>query len=292
MAYQEHTTVNSHKHVIDLVEAFLTAQGWTIDSSVNSTERELYVSKAHGGETFYFSIKSTGANSLVLRANLAYPESGSSSLTYMNLKSTSMVRCWLFAGDLYCYIVVEVAAGYMQMGLFGRLVPYRAFSTTNKEGAFCFGNDNSPWSDINGTAAYADFALHWAGNGAGTRVRHVPAAGAEWGNEEPPLCGYASGIYAYRESWLLSFLTNTNGERPMLPIRISMPNVPAVAAGFQNAYPLGTLPDMRVMNFRNVVDASEQTIGADVWKRFPVPHQNVAVSPPYYGGEMGYAFKK
>jgi hypothetical protein len=294
MPYQEHTTVNSHKHVIDLVEAFLTAQGWTIDSSVNSTERELYVSKANGGETFYFSIKSTGANSLVLRANLAYPESGSSSLTYMNLKSTSMVRCWLFAGDLYCYVIVEVAAGYMQMGLFGRLVPYRAFSTTNKEGAFCFGNNNQAWSSLDSSSAAEQyFSLHRTGNSTGTRVRHVPVAGAEWGNEDAPIHGYGSSNYAYRESWLLSYLHNANGERPMLPIRISMPNNPVVTAGFQNSYPLGYLPDMRVMNFKNVVDASEQTIGADVWKRFPVPHQNVAVTPMYYGGtEMGYAFKK
>lgn len=295
MAYQEHTTVNSHKHVIDLVEAFLTAQGWTIDSSINSTERELYVSKTNGGEAFYFSIKSTGASSLVLRANLAYPESGSSGVTYANLKSTSMVRCWLFGGDLYCYVIIEVAAGYFQMLGFGRLVPYLTFTSGDKEGAFIFGNDNTAWSSLSSSAGYTYFSMF--ANGTRTNhVRHVPAAGAQWGTPNWPIIGYNSNYNnassAYRESWLLSRLRNANGDRPMLPIRWQAQHNPAVPSGFSNLYELGYLPAMRVMSGKDVVDASEQVIGSDVWKRFPPPHQTLAVIPMSYAGELAFAFLK
>lgn len=295
MAYQEHTTVNSHKHVIDLIETFLTAQGWTIDASTNAAERELYVSKANGGETFYFSIKSTGSNSVVLRANLAYPESGSSGVTYMNLKSTSMVRCWLFAGDLYCYVAVEVAAGYFQMLGFGRLVPYFTFSASDKEGAFVFGNNNTAWSTLTTNAGYSYFSMFPTGTNT-NHVRNVPVAGAQWGTPNYPIGAYSnnysSSTTAYRESWLLTRLPNTNGDRPMLPIRWQAPNNPAVPAGFSNMYELGYLPAMRVMSGSGVVNASEETIGGDVWKRFPPPHQNTAVQFLSVGGALAFAFLK
>ena len=43
----------------------------------------------------------------------------------------------------------------------------------------------------------------------------------------------------------------------MLPVRMNVPHNPAIGSGFAESYPLGFVPGLRLMNFLDVVNASD-----------------------------------
>lgn len=290
MGYQLENTVTSHKDLVGLLASFLTAEGgWTFDENIDSTERELHVHKTHGGEVFHFSIRTALTDNVQIQGHTGYPAAGSSEVVNLELSSSSMVRAWFFGGDLYCYIIVEVAVGYFQIAGFGRLTPYDAFSNDSLEGAFVFGNDATSSLTVSSSTQHAAFYLS-AGSANRNIIRHKPVAGAEWTRLSVP---FRIGSDQFQEAGFLAGYYNSDGRRPMLPIRIFVPNNPLEVSGYTSFYPLGTLPDARMINLYQIAITSEETIGSDVWKRFRLPHINpddTPLSSPQ--NELGFAFLK
>lgn len=289
MAYQAHTSIAGHKALMGLLETFLSAQGWTINDNTVGAERALYVSKANGGETFYFEMDSLSTDNIDLKAGVAHPVTGDVSDTvYMNLTTGTMPRAWFFVGDLYCHVVVEVATGYFQNFGFGRLTPAYTYSVSDHEGAFVYGSDTTEWSSIIGTPYHDRLSLMYYNDTTHPLTfRSVLTSGVAW--EQPyRAINYLGGTSSLSPFGYIANNENSTGDRIMLPIRIPIENDPSTADN--DLFMFGTIPSMAAFSALDLVNATTETIDSDDWVKFPQPYHNQGVTPVIL--PLGWAFMK
>lgn len=288
MAFQANTSIAGHAALLGLIESFLSAQGWTINDNTVGAERLLYVSKANGGETFYFEMETLNTDNISLIGAVAHPKTADvSDANYLNLSTGTMPRAWFYSGDLYFHAVVEVATGYFQTFGFGRLTPAFTFSVSDKEGAFTYGSDERNWSSLETSYNHNYFSLLHHTILPPASVRAKLTSGVTWTEYYYPL-GSQTSSSSRNPIGLLRSLPNSTGDRILMPVRIPVLNDPTTAD--DDYYMLGQIPGMAALSGKDLVNASTETIGADDWMKFPLPYHNQGISP--VTDPMALAYKK
>lgn len=288
MAFQLNTSISDHKNLISLLETFLGANGWTVVDSGSSSEQYLYVSRSNAGETFYYEIESTSTDDIRIRATTSsqtYPsaEADPSDYVYLNLINSTILKSWFFTGDTYCHIVVEVASGYFQQAGFGRLTPAFSFSSSDLTGSFCYGNNGTTWSSLTTSDSTLMSRLS-LGDYSRNTIRQKATSGNLW--SQAYCLNESSTSYL---SYYIERYYNSTGDRPIFPINVSVVNLPDTPT-LIDTYIIGSIPGMRMFNSLNLVNASELTIGSDVWVKFPISYSNYSVGT--YSFNIGFACLK
>lgn len=285
MAYQNFPTVNDQEHIIDHIETFATANGWTIEES-NASPRSLFISRSMGGEVYHFSFELSGVNVLAW----AYTgfQSGKSTISgKLNTNGSTMQQLHIFGGATWMHIVAEVGIGLHQMLMIGRLDNFFALNPGVADLSFVLGSTGQAYTATSGSSSYAydpAFFPMQISEGDGV-LRVVDDQGVEWKDESK-----------FAAEQINSFLgpaaltrTSVNGYRPMIPFRIYASTLRGSTAK-EHMTPVGDVPGTRLLEMSYSVNGVEETIGSDVWKRF---------FPPYWAQhytqttkKVGFAFLK
>ena len=303
MAYETGTATNL-ADLLTKLQAFATAQGWTIHfagARTSGTGNALQLSKAGHAATFFSDTATPATPFLGVYAHDAYSagngtenQANGSAKCQTNRMSGPFQAYHFFAGNTYLYVVVETTAGVFKHAGTGVLIKFGAFNT----GAFAYGcnwnynatsniisneqdpshavpfdslEDASPW----GTAFRADsdgFVPRWFLSAGGTSTHEF------WGGIRP------TGASGFNRMLNVAHSPSEFTQRAALqPCLLG-----AVRSG--NVSLVGYPPAVRWVNMTPFAPGDLLTIGGQQWKVFPVIRKNGVVGEPD-SASYGYAFQ-
>ena len=218
----------------------------------------------------------------------------------------------LFGSDspAYIHVVVEKSPGVFRHVGFGELDKIGTW----EGGEYCWGvkfEDPTNLYDFIDAGPFdaltASTTLGYHNHASGLHVEGLPnqPAGGKWGlsfandgstgndRQDVPIkrvmtLGCCRGNTLGRAfSWMAS--NDANGFIPMTPNLVKY--LDRTPAGADEVYPLGWVPDMRIVNMTALLPKEERTIGGEVWKFFPA-HTLGWTPAAGQTGNLGFAFRK
>lgn len=327
MAYQLISSISSHVSLLQSLESFLLTAGWTImrSGTVNTNQRELIVRTTFSGENFFFGLETTGTDDfskIFLTAATGYDTSTRASQPNVSgqvrasVKSGGMSRAWFFATNQYCHVFIEVEPGYVQSLFFGCLDRLFSTSTGENVGQYVFGIRDeesfsfwgayyTQWNFCNSNPTSPHSGLTSGINNVGQAykggcVRYKGDTAVFWTNQDGSTPYWTNFYREYGDNLdnnkfrrgladELVYLKQGTAKPPMMPIMIYVPRNPATSP---THYPLGKMPNLRMIDYEGFTDSQEFTIASDVWAVFRMPNHNAVVTPLSANRQMGFSVRK
>lgn len=281
---------NSPTHMLDIIEAFASSNGWSATAwVVSATMKRLNLSKAtanNNGMPCYLSFEANnttgtivarGCSSLLANTTPASQPDAQSFASHTNLGAGPYIAYHAFAdatGD-YAHFVVEITAGTFRHLSFGELSKfgvyggghYISLSYADTSQNYIHLSDSGyhvyPFDGAGNTSATVGWAVSANVDTKAWRNVFTPNA-AEASVFNATCCGQRHGMHDHllRYSQPNTFNLTT----PLLPIYVfaerQNPSTGDLA-------PIGFVKDVRSVWMQAYSDGQEITLGSDVWKIFP-----------------------
>jgi len=313
MAYQTGTATDADDLLAKL-HSFAVAQGWTVNNYVAGTAYDTVlqissgscfaniVSDARTEWAYYFGVNQYGPHKTIrMKLSTAYDGAKAwwdqPSTHSVDMIANHMIGPFpsyhLFGNSQYLHLVVERTSGEFDHIVIGEIDKTATF-TGGAYGAISWWTHQVTRID-DPYQGYHTLPFDGNNNQAGAERTNIlfPYDGQTWRELADNHTVGGRGTPLFRGSYMMEPLianapNDTNGLTPLLPI-------PVIAERPSSRWaPLGFVPDMRLLNIKNLQPGDSVFLGPDEWVVFPAKAKK---EPSLRDGKpnsgwYGYAYKK
>ena len=324
MSYQT-GSATSLNNLLTTLFTFASANGWTVDRAVTSTDGymhrdNIYIGLEYAsGELSIYQARGYLATSPETTAGDHTNSVHSSGVDrqIVNELSGSFDAYHFFESDTYIHVVVEVGTGLFRHFGFGQLSKIGSWTGGEYTYAHYWAQTAANITNVADSShklpfdsggvginrSYGGFALYGTkssgaalpGGGSSSPITKWYRSGQSVTDGDGVTAGYLT-IGGWRDTGYQHFIvrgsSDLNGFTPMAPIPVFITDL-STAPDID--YLMGYMPDVRLVNIGDLTIGGDITIGSDTWLPFPIGRRGLEgqTSPvAEYTRNWGYIYKK